>query len=164
MFVFSFKASTLKYIGVMAFCAMAIIVTVALIPSNTLTESVVPDAVAVSAEHKSADFKNIKTNADRVSFLKSYGWEVEDSAVSHTSIIIPEDFDELYDNYNKLQKKEGLDLKKYRGKKVESYTYRITNADDGIDYATLLIYKNRVIGGDVSSAEADGDMYSFSGE
>ena len=50
-----------------------------------------------------------------------------------------------------------------RGKTVMKYSYRITNYEgcDGEVYATLLVYKNRVIGGDVASAALDGFMHGF---
>ncbi|MBR6632715.1 MAG: DUF4830 domain-containing protein [Clostridia bacterium] len=163
MFVFSFKASTLKYIGVMSLCVMAIIMTVAIVPSNSMSSGMENGAIEVSAERKIGDFKNVKTSEDVVAFLKSYGWEVEDTPVSERSVTIPQEFDQLYEEYNKLQKGEGLDLEKYKGKTVDMYTYSITNAD-GKAYATVLVYKNRVIGGDVSSAENNGFTYGFSGK
>ena len=44
--------------------------------------------------------------------------------------------------------------------------YQITNyrRQDTIVHATLLIYHDKVIGGDISSAELDGFMYGFMGE
>ncbi len=159
MFVFSFKATTLKYIGVMSLCAVAIALTVSLVPSTNLSTGMDNIAVEVSAE----DYKNVKTNENRRAFLKGYGWETDEEPVHSGSVTIPYEFDELYSEYNKLQKKEGLDLEKYKGKTVEMYVYKVTNAD-GDAYASLLIYKNRVVGGDVSSSDPTGFRYSFSGE
>lgn len=155
MFVFSFKASTLKYIGVMSLSVMAIILTVALVPSHSLSTDFDGSAVQVSAERKTADFKNIKTNEDRISLLNSYGWEVGDEELSSQRVVIPETFDETYASYNELQKKSGFDLKKYRGKEAILYTYEVTNADEKA-FANLLVYKNRVIAADVTSANPEG--------
>ncbi len=163
MFVFSFKATTLKYIGVMSLCAVAIVLTVALVPSTSLSTGMDNMAIEVSAERKAGDYKNIKTNEDRTAFLKCYGWEVDAEPVYKGSVTIPEEFDEIYKEYNKLQKKEGLDLEKYRGKAVEMYVYKVTNAGSDA-YANLLIYKNSVVGGDVSSSDPNGFMYGFSGK
>lgn len=162
MFVFTFKASTLKYIGVMSLCTIAIVLTVALVPSEALTVGVDNRAVEVSAERRAGDFKNVTTNADRIAFLKSYGWEVSETPVLESAVTVPEEFDEIYEEYNDLQKKEGLDLSKYKGKIVENYVYRVDNAEEDA-FANLLIYKGRVVGGDVSSASPDGFIYSFSG-
>lgn len=163
MFVFTFKASTLKYIGVMSLCAVAIVLTVAIVPSESLTVGVDNRVVEVSARRKAGDFKNVTTNADRISFLESYGWEVSETPVLESAVTIPEEFDEVYEEYNALQKSEGLDLAKYKGKIVETYVYRVNNAEEDA-FANLLIYKGCVVGGDVSSASPDGFIYGFSGE
>ena len=43
------------------------------------------------------------------------------------------------------------------------YTYEITNYDgeDGVVYANILIYRNRVIGGDICSADVTGFIHGF---
>ena len=163
MFVFTFKASTLKYIGVMSLCAVAIALTVALVPSETLGVGADNRVIEVSARRKEGDFKNVETNADRIELLNGYGWEVEETPILESTVTIPEEFDEVYSEYNKLQKKEGLDLEKYKGKKVEMYVYKITNAEEEA-YANLLVYKKRVIGGDITSASPNGFTYGFSGK
>ncbi len=160
MFVFSFKASTLKYIGVMSLCAMAVVMTVALVPSDNISTGFENKVVEVAAERKTGDFKNVKTNEDRVSFLESYGWQVGQEPSYSGVVTIPEEFNAVYEEYNELQKTLGLNLGKYRGKEVELYSYPVTNAGETA-YATLLIYKNKVIGGDVSSASPDGFITSF---
>lgn len=163
MFVFTFKASTLKYIGVMSLCAIAIVLTVALVPSESLTVGMDNRVIETVAERRVGDFKNVSTNADRVAFLKSYGWEVSDTPVLESAVTVPEEFDEVYLQYNEIQKKEGLDLSKYKGKIVETYVYRVNNAGEEA-YATLMIHKKRVVGGDVTSASPDGFVYGFSGD
>ncbi|MBE6700614.1 MAG: DUF4830 domain-containing protein [Ruminococcaceae bacterium] len=157
MFVFSFKLSTLKYIGVMAVCTLAIVLTVVLVPTENVPSDFNNLAVATVAQRKQGDFKNVKTNEDRIKFLESYGWEIDSDPVDALEVIIPETFDKVYEKYNEIQKSQGLDLEKYKGKSVLRYTYTVKNHSDvGTVYANLLIYKNRVIGADVSSAVADG--------
>lgn len=163
MFVFSFKASTLKYIGVMSLCSLAIVLTVSLVPSESFSTGADNMVIEVSSERKAGDFKNVSTNDDRVAFLESYGWKVDAEAVCYSEVVIPNEFDKVYSAYNDMQKKEGLDLEKYKGKKVEMYTYKVNNAE-GDAYANLLIYKSRVIGGDISSSLSDGFTYGFSGK
>ena len=163
MFVFSFKASTLKYIGVMSLCTVAIILTVSLVPSDSLSVGSDNRIIEVSAERKAGDFKNIDTNEDRIAFLKSYGWETDGMLISEADVVIPHEFDSLYEEYNQLQKNEGLNLEKYKGKKVKMYIYKVNNAEEDA-YASILVYKNRVIGGDITAAMSGGSMYSFSGK
>ena len=105
-------------------------------------------------------------NEQRIDFLKQFGWEVEQEPVSIEEIVIPQQFNQVYERYNELQKTQGMDLTKYAGKTVKKVVYQITNyqRQDTIVHATLLIYHDKVIGGDISSAELDGFMYGFMGE
>lgn len=105
-------------------------------------------------------------NEQRIDFLKQFGWEVEQEPVSIEEIVIPQKFNQVYERYNELQKTQGMDLTKYAGKTVKKVVYQITNyqRQDTIVHATLLIYHDKVIGGDISSAELDGFMYGFMGE
>ena len=105
-------------------------------------------------------------NEQRIDFLKQFGWEVEQEPVSIEEIVIPQQFNQVYERYNELQKTQGMDLTKYAGKTVKKVVYQITNYQRQytIVHATLLIYHDKVIGGDISSAELDGFMYGFMGE
>ena len=105
-------------------------------------------------------------NEQRIEFLQQFGWEVEQEPVSIEEIVIPQQFNQVYERYNELQKTQGMDLTKYAGKTVKKVVYQITNyqRQDTIVHATLLIYHNKVIGGDISSAQLDGFMYGFMGE
>ena len=76
---------------------------------------------------------------------------------------IPTDPSEVFERYNDLQISQGFDLHEYSGKSVKRYVYEITNYPNSEDtyYATLLIYKNAVIGGDVCSSAQGGTMHSL---
>lgn len=104
-----------------------------------------------------------KTNEERVAFAQSFGWEVGPDPVEVLEVIIPEEFDEVYANYNSIQKKQGFNLEKYAGKRVKRYSYIVTNYP-GVDAEVrfnILVQNNRIIGGDVSSLEAGGFMHGF---
>lgn len=105
----------------------------------------------------------VKDNEDRVAYLSSYGWTVEQEPVAVEELLIPESFDESYEEYLALQKSQGFDLTAYCGKRVKRYTYEITNyptGESGVQ-AALLVYKNRVIGGEVLSVQLDGFLHSL---
>ena len=153
MFVYTLKATTLKYIGVMTLCAAAMITTVALVPTTDKTESVQTSA--------NVDYKNVKGKDDRKEFLESLGWEILEDSETVTDVIIPEEFDEVYQSYNSLQESSGLNLERYKGKKAKLYTYTVTNHKDGKAMATIIVYKNRVIAGDVSLLAAEGSQTSL---
>jgi hypothetical protein len=110
--------------------------------------------------------KNMKTNDDRVEFLKQCGWEVVPEALESQEVLIPDKFDEIFERYNDMQKKTGLDLSKHRNRRVMRYTYQVLNHHSGEDnvIATLLIHNGRIIGGDVCSARIDGFMHGLTGE
>jgi len=76
---------------------------------------------------------------------------------------IPREFDRVMSTYNELQKRQGLDLSKYRGREVTRYSYKITNYPgyEGSVTANVIVYKNRVIGGDVSSSDVQGFIGTF---
>lgn len=154
MFVYTLKATTLKYIGVMAMCIVAVVMTVALVPADSS-----PNIKEIQTSAQPADFKNVKSKEDRVRFLESYGWEVDSNSESTAEVTVPEEFDSVYSAYNDIQLSQGLNLEKYKGKEVKCYTYNITNYENAV--ATLMIYKNKVIGGDVSSAQTDGFTHGF---
>jgi len=107
-------------------------------------------------------FKGIRTNDDRVAFLNAFGWEVGADPIAIEEVVIPAEFDDVYTQYNEIQQYQGLDLSRYRGKTVKRYTYRVTNYPGGEEAnANILVYKERVIGGDVCSAEFEGFMHGF---
>lgn len=106
-------------------------------------------AVTVSAE-----VKHIRSNDDRLAYLSGLGWQVSLQPIATEELLIPKQFDDSYAGYLKLQEDQGFDLAQYCGKRVKRYTYQLTNyptQDEPMQIA-LLIYKNRVIGGQIQSA------------
>ena len=76
--------------------------------------------------------------------------------------MIPSDFDEVYQRYVQMQARQGFDLEKYRGKRVKLATYTVQNVQDGVELeANLLIRKNRVIAGDITSLTEGGTAYGL---
>lgn len=106
---------------------------------------------------------SLATNDGRVQFLKDFGWEVAASPKESGQVRIPEQSTEVFDRYNALQKSQGYDLSQYAGKTVMRYVYKITNFPGATEpvYATLLIYKDQVIGGDVTDTAAKGAIRGF---
>ena len=105
----------------------------------------------------------VRTNEDRVAYLAQFGWEVPAEPVQTQEVRIPTDPSDVFERYNDLQLAQGFDLHNYAGKTVRRYVYEIENypGGDGQYYATLLICKGAVIGGDVCAAEKGGVMHGF---
>ena len=160
MFIYSLKASTLKFIAVVVISIGLLITLISIIPSGSETVYAASDT---SKNSMKINYKNIKTNEDRINFLKQFGWEINPEPVEAVEIIIPKEFDAIYTKYNDVQKAQSLNLEKYKNKAVKRYTYEITEYPGyrGTVYVNLLIYKEKVIGGDICSAEINGFMHGF---
>ena len=105
----------------------------------------------------------VSNNDSRVKFLTELGWDVSASPTESSQVRIPEEQSEIYQRYNALQKSQGYDLSRFAGKTVMRYVYKINNFPGATDpvYATLLVYKNQVIGGDITNTSAKGVMQGF---
>ena len=103
------------------------------------------------------------TNDARVKFLTDLGWEVTTSPAEATEVRIPRSDDEVFARYNELQKSQGYDLFRYAGKKVMRYVYQINNYPGAQEpvYATLLVYKDKIIGGDITDTTPGGKVQGF---
>ncbi len=106
---------------------------------------------------------SLASNEGRVKFLEDLGWKVTPAPKESGQVRIPKDTTEVFDRYNALQKSQGYDLSKYAGKTVMRYVYAIENYPGATEpvYATLLICKDQVIGGDVTNTAANGAMHGL---
>lgn len=105
----------------------------------------------------------LSNNDARVKFLTDFGWDVTTSPVESSQVKIPAQGSQVFARYNNLQKSQGYDLSKFAGKKVMRYVYKINNYPGATEpvHATLLIYKNEIIGGDVTDSAANGQIRGF---
>ncbi len=158
MFVCSLKASSLKFAGVIGIAVIALVALLILMPT---TKEV--SAGAILEDNGTINFEKIKTNENRLEFLSQFGWDAGKEAVEEVEVRIPTDFDKVMNSYNEVQKAQGLDLAKYKGKTATRYTYQINNYPDyeGTVYANIIVYKNRVIGGDICSSDVSGFIHGF---
>ena len=149
MFVMTARVNKKKIVGLLAAVAALIALLIMLLGGSG-------EAAATAAP-------SMATNDGRVQFLKSFGWEVAASPVESGQVKIPESPSEVFRRYNDLQKSQGYDLSQFAGKAVMRYVYKITNYPGAIDpvYATLLVYKDQVIGGDVTNTAAKGVVQGF---
>lgn len=115
-------------------------------------------AVAVSSRFSAAGMapQNGKTNAERLNYIKSLGIDVDEECSETAEITLPVKFGDVYTKYNNIQKQAGYDLLPYGGCNVTRYTY--LTADGTGKRVNLLVYKGRIIGGDISDTALDGGM------
>lgn len=161
MFVFSVTSKKIKYIaGVLLLVIFAgVLTTVSRVQLKKLNTQSVETKTGV------VNFK-AGNNKERLSFISQFGWEVDSDPEEVAEIIIPQEFDEVYNKYNEIQLKQDCDLREYCGKRVKRWTYIIKNypgysETDTCVRINLLIFDGMVIGGDVSSTEISGFMHTF---
>ena len=145
MFIYSVRASSVKFF-VVVMLTLVVFLGV-LLAGNT----------ALAASGTEIDFTGMKTEEKRIAFIESFGVDVEGEE-EEVSFVLPDNFDRVMLGYNEIQKRQGLDLSKYHGKKVTRYTYEVKNGDyEGATFVNLIVCRGRVIAADVSS----GDPESF---
>ncbi len=149
MFVFSFKAATAKFMCAALACIAVSAVAVSLMPDagHALNVNKIIPGEKVS-------FKGVDSIEKQVELIENLGFEVENTPVQSGSVSVPKNFDAVLTKYNDLQKKQGFDLAKYRGKNVDRYTYSMKmpegqNTGAQKSFVTLILYKNKLVGADV---------------
>lgn len=160
MFICTIRANTLKFFSVIAVSLVILCTIILTIPEYTPVST---KAIMTATEKYSYD--KIKTVDDVRNFLAQFGWDVEKAPAEEVKIKIPAEFDKVMNSYNELQRNQGLDLSKYRGKEVTRYTFKVTNYEGykGTVMANVIVYKNRVIGGDLCSSDVTGFISGFEG-
>lgn len=150
MFVYSIKATTLRFLSVLLLSGIAL-AGVTVFASTASSE-------ATGAVSETVSYENIKTESDRREFLSSFGYEVSTDAQSTVDFTLPKALDAVLLGYNEIQKEQGLDLGKYTGKKVTRYTYEIPEYEgyDGKVYANIIVYRGRVIAADLTGVGEEG--------
>ena len=104
----------------------------------------------------------VDDNESRLAYLADHGWECEETPIAEEEVLLPAEFDETLERYNLLQRQQGFDLSDYAGLYVMQYRYHVTNYPGNNDVeATLYLYENTVIGGDIHSVALDGFMHSL---
>lgn len=176
MFIYSLKASTIRFFGVVCVALAALIALIAFVPTYAAGGTADTPVAGLTdetggtggkdtegAEGVTYRYEKVKSADDAAAFLGQFGWVVDAGSVETAQVTIPAEFDKVFAGYNELQKSQGLDLSKYKKKSVTRYTFTVTNYEghQGTVYANVLVYRNRVIGGDICSADVNGFIHGF---
>ncbi len=158
MFIYSMRAGTIRFFGVICLALATLVALIAFVPELQ------PVSAETGEDTATIAYEKVKTNEERIAFLAQFGWEVDATPTESTTVTIPKEFDKVFASYNELQRTQGLDLGSYAGRTVERYTYTVSNYEgyEGTVLANLLVYRGRVIGGDVCSADTTGFIHGFS--
>lgn len=153
MFVYTMKASGIKFFAVVVLSVCLLATAIGILPAVNAASDVA---------NVNIDFKNITTEEDMVDFLARFGHEVEPKALNSYELEIPEEFNSVYEKYNEIQRAQGLNLKRYHGKDATAYIFKVTNHEyEGEVFATLFIRNGRVIAGDICSKDGEGFVSGF---
>lgn len=162
MFIYSFKASTLKFLGIISITLVALIAIIVFVPVYAEGAGAISTG-AVSSGEATVRYDKVKSAADAVNFLSQFGWTVDGGNPESASVTIPAEFDKVFAAYNEIQRAQGLDLSKYKKKELTRYTFEVTNYDgyEGRVLANVLVYRGKVVGGDICSADVSGFVHGF---
>ena len=155
MFVISMKSEKLKKYLIIA--AVSFLTVIGGIISVSTDSSPAAKVGGVNMRASTAE--------ERIAFFSQFGYIISDDPLEVKEVVIPTEFDETYEEYNNIQKSQGLDLSKYKGKRVKLWSYAIKNYPgyenaDGTIRGNILVYEGVVVGGDVSNIELGGFMES----
>ncbi len=154
MFVFSLRANKKRLLLILAGVVAALLVLYFAVNRDSPVTN--DGAISLKASNEQ----------ERLAFLSQFGWEVDEDPVAVEEVIIPTQFNSVYEKYNQLQLSQNFDLTKYAGKTAKKWTYRIKNypgygADSDLIQANVLVCENAVIGGDICDLQHDGFMRGF---
>ena len=105
MFIYSVRASTLRFFGVLAITACLLVGVMALSGADSVS--------AMSGITYS--FADVNSKEDRIDFLSQFGILVDGEFEESEAFTMQKDFDRVVLSYNEIQKAQGLDLSSYRG-------------------------------------------------
>lgn len=113
-------------------------------------------ALRIEACNKTEVHAVVCTNEEELrAYIGSFELELGECRVDN--VTIPYEFNDVYNNYNDIQLKQGFNLAEYKGQTVERYTFSVLNHTDGQDvFAEVLIHNQTVIGADVYSTAIEG--------
>ncbi|MBQ7956561.1 MAG: DUF4830 domain-containing protein [Clostridia bacterium] len=145
MFVVSVKSSKIRIILLLLFVVIVLVCGMMFADKKVTSSAVAEGAISLRA----ADDKQ------RIAYLSQFGWDFDIEPAQVREVIIPSEFDSVYDEYNALQKRQGFDLEKYKGQIVKKWTYNINNFPGyenktGYVQANLLIFNGNVIASDIT--------------
>lgn len=91
---------------------------------------------------------NAEDEADVERFLTSCGYSSIEF-LFQTEVTVPKNWNDIYTEYNELQRRQGFDLVPYKGETVEEYEYFV---DDTLN-ATVLVSEQKIIAAHVANCD-----------
>ncbi|MEE1218303.1 MAG: DUF4830 domain-containing protein [Ruminococcus sp.] len=149
MFVYNVKVPMSKRTGIAISVISIVVSLICVVATVSINNNHMPDTA--TCDQVGAYTLVAENPTDERSFLSQFGLNAVSKSRVCEDITIPSEFNEIYNKYNTLQNKVGLDLSRYSGKTVKRVTYKL--ADSKLNYAVILVYKNRIIAGHLTNGE-----------
>ena len=89
MFIYALRATTLKLFGIVLLAAVLLVSLAVMIPTYG------NEPLATAAEENAIRYTKIKTNDDRLNFLKQFGIEAQETP-EEEEVRIPAEFDRVF--------------------------------------------------------------------
>ena len=86
MFVYSLKASTVKFFGIVGVSLLTLAMLIIFIPSMN-----VDTTQEIAAMNENISFNNVKSAGDAQKFLSQYGWTVKEATATECEVSIPKE-------------------------------------------------------------------------
>ena len=140
MFICSVKATTLRFVGIIA---LSLTVLIGMTVFYAAEEPVLSGT--------DVRYDGIATETDRRELLSALGYRPTGDAKTTVEYTLPATLDTVLQSYNELQKEQGFDLSRYTGKTLTRYTYELEGKEgEEKVYANLILYRDRVVAADLS--------------
>ncbi|MBE6799448.1 MAG: DUF4830 domain-containing protein [Ruminococcaceae bacterium] len=91
-------------------------------------------------------------------YVASFGVLTDAESLVIDEVIIPNEFNEVYESYNAVQKQQGFNLEEYKGCTLIRYTLKVNNYSDKSKevFVEVMTYKQKVVAADIYCTDADG--------
>ncbi len=159
MFVLSFSSKKTKKIAVFVCCLIGFISIFSVVIYRCCIVNEKSENHNLTVNNSAMDLDDILV------FISNFGYTVKEEPDEIREVIIPVEFNDVYENYNQIQLRQGYDLRHFAGKRVKRWTFTITDYPgyENKEYIkiNILVCDSKVIGGDVCSVKLDGFMHGF---
>lgn len=105
----------------------------------------------------------VSDTPDVCRIAEALGAETDGESFLEEKIFIPESFNSVYEEYERLQQETGLSLEGYKGREAVKYSAVIVSKDNNDEMIlTILVCDGQFIGGDVTSRDFYGKQLPLS--
>ena len=103
------------------------------------------------------------SDAERITYLSTYGWTLEPAAIETLDLVLPADLTRNWADYAAMQNDQGLPFADFGGQTVRRYTYAVTNYPGIPTGVQANIYQcgEAIIGADIIVTGEGGGQYGI---